>query len=322
MRRAVMLALMMACGFAPRAFAVDLDGYWYVLVHYQDKDSNKPDAWRWDDRVWRFERKGGDKIEWTDYPMVSFQDESGRFERLSGNRAARVVAAWEPNAAQLADIRDGLAATSRGVKTKTIKSTDGTTFTSGEGPGAADAMVISYTETWTIEGLPDKPVFTRSDSMGSAATDSMQGRTQYTTQTAQGDEISGSYNRDGSRVGRFRMIRSAAVGAAGEQDLEERQRKAMRDRAVEMGIVTPAEVQAAIAAQTKLSPDAKSSNRQAARAVIHKNIEDAVRAQGEDPANHAAAIDGLTRKVERLLLDDGKSVEEVQQMFATGQITP
>ena len=75
---------------ARAAGALELQGTWYVLVHYQDKESPKPDAWRWEDRVWKFEKKG-DQLVWTEYPIVIFQDESGRFERLGGSHAARVV---------------------------------------------------------------------------------------------------------------------------------------------------------------------------------------------------------------------------------------
>ena len=39
-------AVLIALGPPALARAVDLDGYWYVLVHYQDKDTNKPEAWR------------------------------------------------------------------------------------------------------------------------------------------------------------------------------------------------------------------------------------------------------------------------------------
>jgi hypothetical protein len=321
-RTAALLAFGLA--LAPGARAVELDGYWYVLVHYQDSASNKPEAWRWDDRVWRFVSKDG-RLEWTEYPIVSFQNETGRFEALSGNRAARVVAAWEPNADQLADIKDGLAANSRGVKTKTLRSDgDASAWTSGEGAGPDSAMVITYSETWSIEGLPDAPIFTRDDSMGGASAEAMEGRTQYRTESVleNGEELRGGFDRDGTRKGRFRMIRSSEVGAAGEQDLEERQRKALRQRAIESGIVTPEEVQAAIGAQVKLAPGAKIDDRSAARVVIRQNIEDAVKAQGEDPRLHAGAIDGLARKVERLLFDEGKSVEEVQAMIASGQLRP
>lgn len=318
------LALAVALGIASPASAVELEGFWYVLVHYQDQSSNKPEAWRWDDRVWSFERNG-DRLQWTEYAIVTFQDERGRFESISGNRAARVVGAWEPNAAQLADVKDGLAVTSRGSKTKTLRAgADGTSWSSGEGPEAEGAMVITYTETWTIQGLPDAPVFARDDSMGSASTESMEGRTLYRTEAVRenGDELVGVYDRDGTRKGRFRMIRSGSVSKAGEQDLEARQRKALRQAAIESGLVSPEEVQAAIGTQVKLAPDAKGEDRAAARAVIRKNVEDAVRAQGEDPRVHAASIDGLARKIERLLFDDGQSVAEVQRLIETGQLRP
>lgn len=326
MRRhlAAALAVGVLHGLASAAHAVELEGAWYVLSHYQDSETNKPDAWRWDDRLWRFTRKG-DHLEWTEWAMVSFESEAGRFEALSGNRAARVVAAWEPNAAQLADIRDGLAVTSRGSKTKTLRAgADGTSWKSGEGASADSASVITYTETWSIEGLPALPVFQREDSMGSAQTESMQGRARWTTESvnASGDELIGRFERDGTRVGRFRLIRSSDPSKAGEQDLEERQRKALRQQAAESGLVSSEEVQAAIATQVKLSPGARSDDRAASRVVIRKNVEDVIRAQGEDPHVHAGAIDSLTRKIERLLFDEGKSLEAVQQQIESGQLTP
>ena len=50
--------LLLALALAPVARAVDLEGTWYVLIHFQDAETNKPDAWRWDDRVWKFEQQG------------------------------------------------------------------------------------------------------------------------------------------------------------------------------------------------------------------------------------------------------------------------
>lgn len=325
MRRSLAAALAAGAlfGLAAAAHAVELEGTWYVLSHYQDSETNNPDAWRWDDRLWRFTRKG-DRLEWTEWPMVSFESEAGRFESLSGNRAARVLAAWEPNPAQLADIRDGLAVTSRGTKTKTLRPGGGASWSSGEGVGADSASVITYTETWSIEGLPALPVFQRDDSMGSAQTETMEGRTRWATESVSpdGDELTGRFERDGTRTGRFRLIRSADPSKAGEQDLEERQRKALRQQAVQSGLVSPEEVQALIGTQVKLTPDAQSADRTASRGAIRKNIEDAIRAQGEDPRVHAGAVDALARKIERLLFDEGKSLEAVQQQIASGQLTP
>lgn len=221
--------LLLAVAFAPVARAVELEGTWYVLIHFQDSETNKPDAWRWDDRVWTFTKKG-DRLEWTENPIVQFDDDSGRFEAQRGGRAARVIGAWEPSASQMADIQDGLAVNSRGSKTKTLRSeAGGTKWTSGEGGGADSAMVITYSENWSIEGLPDAPVFTRDDSMGGASAESMEGSTRYKTESVSpdGNEIKGSFDRDGTRKGRFRLIRTTAHGlTSASKDQQELQRKA------------------------------------------------------------------------------------------------
>lgn len=325
MRRVALgFAVVVALGLPAIARAVDLEGYWYVLVHYQDKDTNKPEAWRWEDRVWRF-HKSGDRLEWTDWPIVSLRDESGRFENLSGNRAARVVAAWEPNAEQLADIKDGLAANSRGEKTKKLRaSAGGAGWESGDGAGGDSAMVITYSENWSIRGLPDAPVFMREDSMGSASTESMDGTTQYRTEEVRdgGEELVGSFDRDGSRTGRFRMIRSGEVGRAGTDSLEDRQRQGVLKRAVESGYVTPDEVAAMMGGQVQLPNAAKGADREQARAAIRKAVEDAVKANGNDPSSVSSQVERITSRIESALFDQGKSIEDVQAMISRGEIGP
>ena len=317
-------AVLVALGVPAIAEAVDLEGNWYVLVHYQDKEATKPDAWRWEDRVWRFHKKG-DRLEWTEWPIVALRDETGRFEHLSTSHAARVVGAWEPNAEQLADIKDGLAANSRGEKTKTLRANGGaSSWTSGDGASGDSAMVITYSETWSIGGLPDAPVFTRKDSMGSASSESMDGRTQFRTETVLdgGEELVGTFDRDGSRSGRFRMIRSGEVGRAGTESLDDRQRQGGMKRAVEAGSVTPEEVAAMMGGQVQLPSAAGGVDREQARAAIRKAVEDAVKANGNDPTAVSSLIQRVTGRIEHALFDQGKSVEEVQQMISRGEIGP
>jgi len=225
MRGALFGLVAASLAIAPAARSVELEGTWYVLVHFQDKESPKPDAWRWEDRVWKFERKG-DQLEWTEYPLVIFDDETGRFESARGGSAVRVVGAWEPSAAQLADIKDGLQVNSRGVKTKSLRRQDGgTAWSSSEASGAPSASVITYSEHWAIAGLPDNPVFTRDDAMGGGSTEELSGRTEYRTREVTPDEIHGSFDRDGTRIGTFRMIRSGATegiktAAKSQQELQ------------------------------------------------------------------------------------------------------
>ncbi|HEX5066770.1 MAG TPA: hypothetical protein VFY49_11700 [Myxococcota bacterium] len=243
--RRVLAALVAALGMATPAAAVELVGTWYVLVHYKDDNAGNPEAERWDDRVWVFEKQGTN-LKWTEYPIAVFDDESGRFERRDSGQYARILGSWEPSEAQLADIRDGLQVNSRGSKTKTLRGADAKGWTSGRrGGGSASASVISYEEVWAIEGLPARPVFTRSDFMGGGRTDTLEGSIEYATTESSADALSGTYERDGTRHGTFRMLRSGAVGelkGAGSQ--EELQKKVVQrevDRAIARGEDVPGE---------------------------------------------------------------------------------
>ena len=53
---------------------IDIEGAWYLLIHYRDDNSANPDVERWEDRVWVFERSGS-RLKWRRYPIVVFDDE-------------------------------------------------------------------------------------------------------------------------------------------------------------------------------------------------------------------------------------------------------
>jgi hypothetical protein len=305
------------------ARAVDLQGTWYVLVHSQDKDSAHPEAWRWEDRVWRFQRQG-DRLEWTEWPIVVFDDESGRFENLGGSHAARVLSAWEPSPAQLENVHAGLQVNPRGSKTKTLRTEDdGRSWASSEAPAGGSALVITYSEHWSIEGLPDQPAFVRVDSLGAATSESMQGRTEYrTTEVGSDGTLHGTFERDGTRVGTFEMMRSGEIQKLKGSGLTQSQRL-MQMFASEAGLTLNADQIRALTAG-KVAPGAEvpTGLRAEVRARIRTSVEEAVRQQGEDPRNMSAQVDALTRKIEHLILDEGKSVEDVQQMLKRGEVVP
>ena len=74
MRGALGILLAAATVAAPGwAQPFDIAGTWYVLVHYKDDAAGNPDAERWDDRVWVFERKGS-RMRWTEYPIAVFRE--------------------------------------------------------------------------------------------------------------------------------------------------------------------------------------------------------------------------------------------------------
>jgi hypothetical protein len=268
---------------------------------------------RWDDRLWVFKRKGN-TLEWSEYPIVVFEDETGRFER-SSTGLHRVVGAWEPSPAQLAQIKGGLEYNTRGTKSKTLRGSDADGWSSGtRGATPAAANVITYTETWSIGGLPTKPVFTRDDVLGSATTEGMEGRTQYATQSVEdgGDLLRGNFERDGTRHGTFLMRRS------GEAKITEGSGKTQSQRETETFFRTygndffsPAELQS-IRESAGAGPPKESE----LRAKVREEIERKTREQGVDPSLVAPQIDQLTEKITSMLLE-GKSPEEIERALGT-----
>jgi murein DD-endopeptidase MepM/ murein hydrolase activator NlpD len=222
------LACVLLLSIASPAAAVDLIGTWHVLVHYRDANAANPDLDRWEDKIWVFEPSGS-RIRWTEYPIVVFADETGRFERRDTGQYARVMHSWEPNAKQRAEIEAGLAYNSRGSKAKTLRGSNAKGWKSRGAMAAASASVITYSEEWSIEGMPARPVFLRTDILGSARAENVEGGTLYETSevSADGNEIRGRYDRDGSRLGTFRMLRAGAVAKVKDRTQEERQKEAL-----------------------------------------------------------------------------------------------
>jgi hypothetical protein len=106
---------------AAPAPALDIEGTWYVLVHYRDLRSGVPEQDQWEDRILRFEREGAD-LRFREYPLVLFADESGRFER-SGGEPVRVVGAWQPTPEQQREIAAGLRVDPRDAREKRLRPT-------------------------------------------------------------------------------------------------------------------------------------------------------------------------------------------------------
>jgi hypothetical protein len=198
---------------------VDLIGTWFILIHYTDSATANPDAERWEDKVWTFEKKGS-RLHWTEYPIVVFEDRTGRFETLGRNTRARTLHFWEPNQAQRERIAEGPRVNTRGSKSKSLRGSVDKGYKSAGQMRAMSASVIGYHETWSIEDAGVMPVFTRDDVLGSGrseklggSAENIEGRTRYTSMEVaeDGNTLRGRYQRDLNRVGVFRMIRAGPV---------------------------------------------------------------------------------------------------------------
>lgn len=215
--------------------AVDLVGTWYVLAHYRDSATANPDAYRWDDRVWVFEMKGS-RLSWTEYPIVVFNDESGRFEMQAGGVRGRVLAAWEPSRGQMMQIRKGLEINPRGSKTKTLRGSSERGWESFGQQRAMSASSIGYSEKWRITRVLELPTFERLDTLGSVRAETIDGLTRWATSEIVGGELRGEFQRDESRRGSFRMMRAGRVKSVGsKRDRGQRHRDLLRAAEAESG---------------------------------------------------------------------------------------
>lgn len=225
----------------PAAAAVDLEGTWFVLIHYRDSMTANPDADRWEDKVWTIEKKGS-RLQWTEYPIVVFNDGSGRFGSVAGNSRARLMHKWEPNEAQMLEIQQGLQVNSRGSKTKSLRGSPKRGYKSSSASRSVSAMIVSYQETWSIDDPSRLPVFTRDDALGTESALATQGdgvasgRTRYATLaiSEDGDVLTGTYSRDENKKGTFKLVRAGTPrgiesdGRTPNERMEDRFREQIR----------------------------------------------------------------------------------------------
>ena len=205
-----------ACGVAWPHSGATLLGAWHVLVHYKDATSSDAERERWDDRAWVFEREG-DRLRWTEYPIVVFDDEAERFENDAANRASRILHRWEPDEAQLADIKDGLAVNERGMVSATLRRSGGS-WVSAPKQATSSSSMIRYVESWRVDPAAEGPIFKREDALRSERAEDLTGVTIYTTREAAdgGRLLRGDFERDGTQLGTFIMTRAAGVQGHGD----------------------------------------------------------------------------------------------------------
>ena len=331
-----MRRLLLACGFAAALLpapalalgADELVGAWHVLAHYQDSATENPEAKRWEDRIWVFE-KVGSQLRWTDYPIVVFDDDTGRFEQIGGNRASRVLDYWEPNAAQQKQIDAGLAINSRGSLSKTLSGSDEKGWSSARkgGAGYKSSRFITYEETWTIDGLPTAPRFERQDSMGAGGGEDFEGRTLYETTTieAGGNVLRGSFDRDGKRKGTFRLTRTGAVHSVseggGKSQAGEQLKRAEFIAMLAPGLTDPlpggrSEAQWREAVSSSRSKE----ERLALRAALEEGLRTQVLADDDYTSGQNRVLSNLAVELERLFAEDKKSFADLRKMMVQGDV--
>ena len=326
-RLALAVVLWLAGGAPAAAAPPDLLGTWHVLVHYKDRVTNNPDTERWEDRIWVFKTEGS-RMVWIDYPIVVFDDKSGRFDNSSG-RNARVLQFWEPNGGQLSEIREGLSINQRGSRTKTLKGSPTQGWTSAKRRrGYQSLNVITFEETWTIEMKGDLPTFIRDDVMGSASTESVEGRTLYVTETIEdgGNLMRGRFERDeGARAGTFRLMRSGESRSVGSSGKSLTDRAASGERLNQMLAAQltelPGEHDEAWYRAKVDDGTITREDRFALRAAFEQRLRETLGGDNER-STYQVILQNLALKMERLFIEDGKSMSDLREMLREGQLKP
>lgn len=296
-----------------------------MLVHYRDLGGAEADLRQWDDRLWVFERTEADPeaLRWTEYPVVDFDDGSGRFRSALGANPVRELGYWEPDAGQRREIERGLEAGSRGARHRTLRRIEsGWSSETGSGARYDSARFVTWSTVFEIELGGDAPVFTVRDALGSAAARAIEGRTLYRGERVleDGHVIEGAYDRDGKQLGRFRMTRSggrrvleepAAEPAPGRDEVYER-------FYTELG----RQLRSHDALPERARPeDATAEGRRALRARVRGEVETLYRAQGNDPQPHAPQVERLSAEITRLYTE-GRSRDEIGRAIQEGDVRP
>jgi len=323
---AIGVAALSAPGWADEGAAepVDLIGAWHVLIHYTDDNTHNPEQMRWDDKIWVFEPSGS-RLRWIEYPIVVFQSQTGRFDHSQG-RLARVLHGWEPDAGQLAQIEAGLEVNSRGSKSKTLRKRGDGSWRSASRPSAGSVSIVTYVENWSIDAASGRPIFRREDILGSGVTESADGVTEFkTTEVASGgDLLRGTFERDGTRHGTFRLMRSGAPQAVKGRAKSEGQRF-YREYLREFGAAIEAgdgAIREAVERRAREGGEVSDEARRRARSSIRAAIERSIGEGGGDPFWFTREVDSLTRQIDALLFDEGRSLDEIDQMIQDGQLNP
>lgn len=207
-------------------WTVSPEGLWYVLVYYTDDHAMDPNAWHWEDHLWVIRQKNGN-LRWREYPIVVFEDVTGRFERIGRNSLSKVTGKWEPSEDQLENIRRGLQVNDRGALSKKLKAAnrahgEGEIVWESAGPGVVtSASVITFSSTWQIERQGGMPTLSWNDLLDAGRAESLDGRTEFRCERIdENGVVHGRFDRDGVRHGVFRLYPSG-----GPQSLKPKKKK-------------------------------------------------------------------------------------------------
>ncbi len=183
----------------------DLNGAWYVLIHYTDARAENKDAKRFKDFAWTIEQTAN-TITWEYYPFVFFGEDSEQVRR----HAMKQATAWEPSASDWAAVRSAVDVSSRALQRKRMTGSTSQGFKSLAPLGSGGLNTLSFSRNWDVSFKPDRISIVILDSLsGSGGLEGMEEAISYDiNERVSADEYRGTY-AEGEKRGTLRMVKSA-----------------------------------------------------------------------------------------------------------------
>ncbi len=184
---------------------VDLNGSWYVLIHYKDEQSEDKSITKFKDFVWTIEQTAN-TLTWEHYPYVLFPEDAELIRR----QAMRGHTAWEPDESQWTHLKSAIDVSSRALTRKRMTGSVAQGWKSLAPLGSGGLNTMSFSRNWDVGFKPDKVSIVIVDSLsGATGLGGIEEATTYEIRerTSPG-EFRGTYE-EGSKRGTFRMVRSA-----------------------------------------------------------------------------------------------------------------
>jgi hypothetical protein len=233
---------------------------------------------------------------------------------VAGNPRARILHYWEPSEVQQAELMKGPKVNSRGSREKYLDAS-GDGWRSSSSSAGASAMTITFTANWFIDDATGLPRFRMEDVMGSAMTESLEGGTVYETEVVEegGDVLRGRFTRDDTRVGTFRMLRTPSVRGLGSKEEQEARIRTRARNSFALTLVGGPNLEGID------FEEMTEERRQEVRGEIGELLEAGAEAGGQRLTRQQ--LEGLTDRVEALLRE-GKTLADIERMFAEGEIRP
>lgn len=289
-----------------------------MLIHYRDHGDAEADLAQWDERVWVFEREG-ERLRWSEYPIVVFSNGAGRFHR-QGDALVRELGHWEPNEGQRREIAAGLRTNPREKRDRVLRPTaEG--WSSATDRGYDSARFVTWSSVWEVDLSDPSPRFVMRDALGSSAAQAIQGQTVYAAEGPPDDGgLAGRFERDATRRGRFQMMRTGSPERFEAPRPREPEKEEVYDRFyTELGRqLRTRRVLPDVAAAEDRTP----AGREAFQDRVREEVEALYQAQGNDPRPHAPQVEKLTVGITGLYLDAGLSREEIALRIIEGQLRP